>query len=236
METLYFLQTEKRGFLVLQLGVAMTWVFHLLNARGQLALLEDLLRTTLEDARTSLEAVGQPIKLDVVIRAADYPMPEALLVGGSAYAPGRIELTIDVARNVPAEILREQLLKTIYHEYHHAVRWDGPGYGNSLGEALVSEGLAQVFVHEMMVCPPEPWEAPLSEHEMSHLCKLAYDAFDDEDYSHDAWFFGSESLPNWAGYSRGKLLVVRYLDEVPGRTAMGSAGEAASAFREFLLV
>ncbi|MES0476805.1 MULTISPECIES: DUF2268 domain-containing putative Zn-dependent protease [Citrobacter freundii complex] len=41
---------------------------------------------------------------------------------------------------------------------HHAARWQGPGYGSTLGEALVSKGLADHFSLELFGGEPELWE------------------------------------------------------------------------------
>jgi hypothetical protein len=54
------------------------------------------------------------------------------------------------------------LRRTIAHEVHHCMRMAGPGYGWTLGEALVSEGLAGQFVHRLFGSPPEPWECAVS--------------------------------------------------------------------------
>jgi hypothetical protein len=213
----------------------MVWAVHLLNARGQLTLMESGLQNTLEFARANLEAVAEPLDLDVVVRTAADPMPPPLVIGGSAYSPGWIELTIDLSQKLPWEVLREELLKTFYHEYHHAMRWDGPGYGYSLGEALVSEGLAQVFMHEMMDSPPEPWEILSSEQDILSLCMRAHESFDDDTYSHSSWFFGEGDLPRWTGYALGKRLVENYIAERSGLSALSLAHEPANSFREALL-
>ncbi|WP_406721174.1 DUF2268 domain-containing putative Zn-dependent protease [Thioclava litoralis] len=52
--------------------------------------------------------------------------------------------------------MRGDLLRVLLHEYHHVLRGDGPGYGRSLEEALVSEGLAQLFVHQVLDVLPAP--------------------------------------------------------------------------------
>nr|WP_274517589.1 DUF2268 domain-containing putative Zn-dependent protease [Pseudomonas sp. GM18] len=42
------------------------------------------------------------------------------------------------------------LHRQIVHEVHHCLRIAGPGYGWTLGEALVSEGLAGQFVRHLL--------------------------------------------------------------------------------------
>lgn len=211
----------------------MGWTLHLLNARGRLSGIEAEIRAALAEAEARLGAVVPAVALDVVIRALDDPMPPALRVTGAAYGPGRIELGIDLTQG-GIEGLRHELLKAVYHEFHHVLRWDGPGYGDTLGEALVSEGLAQVFVHEMMDCPPEPWEVMPPGVDLAALCLRADADFDVSGYDHEAWFFGGGDLPDGAGYALGRMLVARVLATRPGQTALGLAGEPAAGFREAL--
>jgi hypothetical protein len=216
----------------------MGWCVHMLNARGRLSAVASEVRSVLTEAEVRLATVAPAVDLDVVIRAVDHPMPPDLAVTGASYGPGRMELGIDLTDGSPARspgALREALLKAVYHEFHHVLRWDGPGYGSSLGEALVSEGLAQLFVHEMMDCAPEPWEVMPDGVDLRALCLRAHAAFDETDYDHEAWFFGAADLPDGAGYALGRMLVARGLATQPGQTALGMATEPAAGFRDSLL-
>ncbi len=171
----------------------------------------------------------------MVLRAADHPMPPALEVSGGSYGPGRVELVLDTAALVPGSAaLRDQLRRTLWHEAHHVLRWDGPGYGQTLGEALVSEGLAQVFVHERMDCPPEPWEVAVPPEGCEAFRAAARAGFDDAGYDHDAWFFGAGDMPDALGYAFGALMVRRALAGAPGETALSLARHGADWFRPVL--
>jgi uncharacterized protein YjaZ len=78
-----------------------------------------------------------------VVDAPDECIPEVGL-GGSTYGPHSIVLAVDPDRDIrPSDVL-----STLVHEIHHAMRWRGSGCGSSLAERLVSEGLAQVFEFE----------------------------------------------------------------------------------------
>ena len=226
----------------------MGWCVHMLNARGRLSAVAPEVRAVLTEAELRLGTLAPAVDLDVVIRAVDHPMPPALAVTGASYGPGRMELGIDLTEGSPAKSprgLREALLKAVYHEFHHVLRWDGPGYGSSLGEALVSEGLAQLFVHEMMDCPPDPWEVMPDGVDLRALCLRAHAAFDETDYDHEAWFFGAADLPDGAGYALGRMLVAQGLatragqtalgQTALGQTALGMATEPAAGFRDSLL-
>jgi uncharacterized protein YjaZ len=152
---------------------------------------------------------------------------------GYAPKPGVVFITIDLVYPALLVIVDASLERMFAHELHHAARWDGPGYGSSLGEALVSEGLAGHFVQELFGGPPEPWEGLPEDEVLSHAA-LAAQQWDSTDYSHEAWFFGRGDLPRWLGYSLGFRLVGKFLAEHP-RSRAAKLGEAeARDFRSML--
>lgn len=119
------------------------------------------------------------------------------------------------------------------HELHHSSRWDGPGYGKTLGEALVSEGLAGHFAQEVYGAAPEPWEQLPVSTLRPHLSKAKAEWRSDE-YNHGGWFFGSQDLPQWLGYSLGYQLVARYMAVHAHDRASGLVHADAGDFRAFL--
>lgn len=73
-------------------------------------------------------------------------------------------LTIDPANPNFAHSLRDgDLRRAVAHEAHRCMRMAGPGYGWSLGEALVSEGLAGHFASRLFDSPPAPWECAVTD-------------------------------------------------------------------------
>lgn len=210
------------------------WTLHFLNARQRLAVHVDWLKHEVQTTRDLILKSAPDLALDIVIRASDYVLPPSLVVSGAAPGPGRIDLTLDTEQPLPMPELVGQLRRTLAHEYHHALRWDGPGYGRSLGEALASEGLAQRFVHEVTTFPPEPWEVAVEDDAIPALARQALGAFDERGYSHADWFFGRSGLPVWAGYTLGRAMIDRHLAMAPGETALSLAGAPASAFRAAL--
>lgn len=96
------------------------------------------------------------------------------------------------------------------------------------------EGLAQVFVHDMMDCPDEPWENALSDDDLNRFQSRAKDAFHDTTYSHADWFWGAGDLPNWTGYTVGANLVRRYLAANPSASALSCARHPAQVFESYL--
>ena len=87
------------------------------------------------------------------------------------------------------------------------MRWDARGYGRSLGEAFVSEGLADKFSESVTGALDAPWTHALVDSDWRSLLDHAEREINREDYDHAAWFFGTGNLPRWAGYTIGYRLV-----------------------------
>ncbi|MEY3081943.1 MAG: hypothetical protein RJA94_1928 [Pseudomonadota bacterium] len=209
------------------------WMIHLVNARRQLGPRAEVIRQACAEAEQRMAAVATPLALDIVV-SGGRPGGGALLVSGHCFEPGVIGLRVDLGPGHAHESLHDEMLKALFHEAHHALRWEGPGYGSTLGGALVSEGLAQRFLHEMMDCPPEPFEVavPISTCEAYRPHALA--RFDDADYDHEGWFFGAAAVPNWLGYTLGKRMVDRFLAAHPQMTALRLAHADTEIFRQTL--
>ena len=118
----------------------------------------------------------------------------------------------------------------VAHEYHHTLRWVAPGYGRTLGEALVSEGLAGRFARELYDNPPEHYESALEPNAFDELAPLALTHWDDAGYDHPRWFFGARNLPVHVGYTLGYALVGEYLDARADR----ERGEPGARARELV--
>lgn len=103
------------------------------------------------------------------------------------------------------------------------------GYGQTLLEILVSEGLAQHYETLERDSPP-PWaQAPAN---LDVLWNRASPLLNTTDFEFEAWFYGSpaENLPRWAGYALGYELVRRFFT-VNGGDAVMHANTPAEAFR-----
>lgn len=207
---------------------------HFLDARGALTDLHDWLHNCL--MKTHEKAAGlMPLQaLDVVVQTGKRIIPEK---GHLGYAPkpGVVFITVDPDNPALKANVDGSLERMFAHELHHAARWDGPGYGSSLGEALVSEGLAGHFVLELFGGPSEPWEQ-LPDSDIGAHAALAAQKWESTDYNHEAWFFGRGELPRWLGYSLGFRLVERFLSEHPGSRASKLAVAQAEDFRNDLSV
>lgn len=199
------------------------WQLHLLNARGDLTVIMAEIRAHAREVLALVEERLDLPRFDLVVRVGEDVIPE-WGIGGRAPARGVIELVVDPARLAP-----EHFRRTLVHELHHLARWEGPGYGRSLGEALVSEGLAGHFVTEILGGPADPWDQVRPG---AGVLKQAASLWARPDYDHGAWFFGRGKMRKWTGYGLGHRIVAEHMAE--GETAAALVHASADGFRAAL--
>ncbi len=188
----------------------------ILNTSHYFDSLSDVIQTvtqkTIGLARTKL-AIS-----DVDIVFMSNPVEAVPHLGFGGYTPDAhtILISVDTQHKKLAHTLDTELHHTLLHEFHHAIRWRSVGYGETLGEALVTEGLADHFDVEMTGDLPQRWAEALSAEEIERMLERARPLLS-KPYSHHAWFFGSdvERLPKWGGYALGYFLVGKYLAAHP---------------------
>ena len=153
-------------------------------------------------------------------------IPEIGVGGFTSLGTGDVTISVDPRRPDLDEGLQLWLPRTVAHELHHAERIvDGPGYGETLTEAIVTEGLADAFTVEVIPeTPAAPWTRALGPGE---VCRWWARAQTIGRYDHARWFFGSGEVPRWTGYSIGFSLVRAYLRRHPSATAADLAAVPA---------
>lgn len=216
------------------------WTLHWLEASGSLEEFRPELLENFKAAYRSLSHVLLPPVLDILMQRLAGETILELGVVGRAYRETMFALTVDPGNTNFASSLRNGALhRQIIHEVHHCLRMAGPGYGWTLGEALVSEGLAGQFVKHLIGAEAEPWERAVS---IDDLRADPPDAglLDSTRYDHDAWFFGSGGQPRWLGYTLGYEMVGRWLAnigqiDVSARIRVPAGEVIAIAFEEGLV-
>lgn len=201
------------------------WHLHLLNARNALTGHMSAIRATLRETVARVEGHVDLPRFDLVLRAGDAVMPD-WGIGGKSPAPGVIEITL-----MPERFSAEHLQRTLVHELHHLLRWEGPGYGLSLGEALVSEGLAGHFVLQVLGGASDPWDTTRPG---SGMLKQAGNLWARRDFDFPEWFLGRGKIRRWTGYGIGHRLVAEHLAQAPEDDAARLAGAPADTFRPAL--
>lgn len=196
----------------------MQWTLHWLEAEGGLGPWRSAIEAEIAAAQEAVGRLIPPPRLDIVIqRLAGWEIPEIGMVG-MAYRPRCFGLTVNPDnRNFEPALAGGALRRQVAHEVHHCLRMAGPGYGRTLAEALVSEGMAGRFAELAFGNDPEPWECALDAAALRrHLPDS--ESLDCTDYDHRAWFFGAGGqYPRWLGYSLGFALVGEWLAVEPRR-------------------
>lgn len=193
----------------------MDWRLHWLEAEGGLGSWRERITAEVEAAWEAVVRLVPTPPLDILVqRLPGAVIPEIGMVG-HAYRKGLFALTLDPDNPHFAASLDEGALRRqVTHEAHHCLRMAGPGYGRTLGEALVSEGLAGQFTGRLFGSPPEPWERGVDEAVLrAYLPDAA--ALTASGYDHNAWFFGAGGhRPRWLGYTLGYRIVGKWLADV----------------------
>lgn len=110
----------------------------------------------------------------------------------------RHEAMISIPTWAVGSLDMHQLTASIYHELHHMARWQNVGYGTTLGEAILSEGIA-TYYEELMSGWTPPWAKVTVTKAMR---RAAVREWDSDTYNHNEWFFEGKH-GKWAGYAIG---------------------------------
>lgn len=201
-----------------------------LSAAGPLvahqSLVEQEVRRTLDVVRPLLNVTDLRISL---IADPAQVIPEVGM-GGFNPSPDEVRLYADPSWPDLENVLRSELLLQIAHEVHHAMRRRAVGYGSTLLQAAVSEGLADHFSLEVSGATSRPWALALTPAELVTWIPEV-ESRSAGGYDHAEWFFGTNpGIPLWTGYAVGFELVRAYLEEDPGRRASALVGEPAGSF------
>lgn len=184
---------------------------HIMKASGRLEKLEKKIKVAFDNGLKDVHRKIELPSIDVVIDDDDHLAIPETGVGGSAPSAHLLYIHINPEFKEIEDILDFEIRSTVAHELHHCARWAARGYGSSLLEAVVSEGLADYFDIEVNGGEPKPWSIAIKGEELERLKQQAQAEFLNENYNHYAWFFGSNEIPRWAGYSLGYSIVGDYL-------------------------
>lgn len=148
--------------------------------------------------------------------------------GAGGYARSSSEVWIGLKPGMKAW---DALRRCVAHELHHCARRRLVGYGRTLAEAIVSEGLADHFVVEVYGPPAGAWTRALNDSQFDNLrMKILADPHWKLPGAYSlAWLTGSRKrgIPRWTGYALGWRAVRDYLARHPGVRASRLAGAPA---------
>ena len=204
----------------------MEWRLHWLEASGDLTPVRPIVQRAVEDCHARIAALVAPQPLDILVQRSLRTIPELGLVG-HASGPALCTLSLDPGNvNFRQAVASGALERQVAHEAHHCLRMRAVGHGRTLGEALVSEGLAGRFVERVYGSRPEPWERALPIADLAQWGPSPHEIVS-TDYDHDAWFFGVGAKPRWLGYTLGYEIVGRWQErKSPSVSTLVSASAA----------
>jgi uncharacterized protein YjaZ len=168
---------------------------HIANATGSM---NEILNSINGSFTRAVQKVSEELQIEdvdvIFINAPNSAIPE---LGVSGFSPSANLVYVYLDPSVePAE---DDIYATLIHELHHAKRWRDPGYGSTLWDSLVTEGLACLYEEE--VTGVQPIYAKSEDKPISLLAVL--DLLDDK-YNHQQVFItGNDVLPRWFGYYAG---------------------------------
>jgi hypothetical protein len=173
------------------------------------------------EVHSILERVDELLQFDsdVAVRIAvdaDEVIPEVGVGGFTDPASGAVRISLDPEQPIGTEqSITVWLPQVLAHELNHSKRiLEGPGYGTTLGEAIVTEGLADAFsLYAFPSSPSLPWANALQPEEVDRFSTLArsHATTTNTPDLHSEWFFGSGDIPRWAGYTIGATWIRDFL-------------------------
>lgn len=211
----------------------MAIALHIMKESGSLLHFCNTIESAFSDVVKRIESALPRVDADVVV--VDNPSAAIPETGVGGYSPTAhlVYVNIDPSSDELMDRIGSEIMSTVAHELHHCARWDAIGYGSTLLEAVISEGLAEHFDIEINKSPAKLWSTALPAAELEALLLRAQSEFENKEYDHASWFFGSDDkrIPRWTGYSLGFHLVGKYM-----RASNRSASElVATAAGDFVL-
>lgn len=172
------------------------------NASGSLDKKLSIIETAFNDAKSAAVQHLRADLIDIIFVDSPNSVIKELGVGGYTASPNLIYISIDPKANVKTINLQSCLL----HEMHHAMRMRKEGFGNNLGEVLITEGLATLFEEKITGITPIYAKVKYSR----KVEELAVKEFKNPNFSYNDWFISGNKdrgIPKWFGYSYGYKLV-----------------------------
>lgn len=188
-----------------------TWTLHWLDATGDLTAWKERISGQIDEAFAKMAPFVRPDKMDILIERGNETVWPETGMKVRVTRPNLATLIFDPYNdNFTATLMSGLVQRQMVNTAHQAMRAAGPGYGFTLGGAMVSEGLAAQFVRLVFDAPLEPWGCAFSSEELAVLWPdqrvLMSPKFD-----HGEWFSGTGSKPKWLGYSLGARIVENWL-------------------------
>ena len=167
--------------------VMKNWTRHWLRAGGSVTVLKTRIAKALDAAEMALTIKMPAPSLDILLTRSDPRgvIPE-LGIGGWALGPTLVQMSFDLeSEHLDPALDDGAVQRIIIHEANHCLRMSNRSDVQTLGAALVREGLAGRFVEFILGAGPEPWEIAIPEGELASYmpCRAV---LDQHGYDHNA--------------------------------------------------
>ena len=203
----------------------------LFNNRNELSSLEPRLQQKISESLNTIRSYLKVPDLLIIVDTDPYNVIPEIGIGGFNPDEYTVRLSINPDFKYLYQAIDTSMPSILAHEIHHAMRRRSVGYGSTLGEAIITEGLADHFSIEVFQTSPPVWSTYIQEPELSQLMKVAKENWLQKDYNHGKWFVGSSmEIPRWTGYSLGFKIVADYLNQHMGLSPSQLHSQPASSF------
>jgi uncharacterized protein YjaZ len=207
----------------------MSCALHVLNADGSLS---DWLQRISDGFDSSLSLVASRIPVgdvDVVVFNDSGSVVPELGMSGFCRSAHRMYLPIDTAHPALSENFERVFRAFFAHEMHHCARRHISGYASTLGQALVTEGLACCFEAEFPGGSVPMYATRVRGDALVQFTDRARPVLNERMSGWGEWFFGEREpdIPMHAGYALGYEIVSAWLRR--NGTTAAAAYEAPAA-------
>jgi len=156
---------------------------------------------------------GPPTVIVVKIGNPSQLIPQQGVNGFTSQATGQIILQVGrTAQSSPARTLRLWLLRDLAHEVNHSVRiLGGTGFGATLLQQTISEGIATAFDQAAFPGTPDPFAQAITPAQECALWEKVKPQLGATNL-YNLWMFGGPGVPHWTAFTIGYHIVNDYRD------------------------
>lgn len=187
------------------------WTLHWLDATGDLSAWRDRITLQINDAYRAMKPYVKPTSMDILIERGNETVTPETGMRTEIARPNLATFVFDPYNENFSETLKSGLIsRQMVNTSHRAMRAAGPGYGFTLGGAMVSEGLAAQFVRLVCDSQAEAWDCVLSDDELGAYWPDQRTLMNTK-FDHGEWFSGAGDKPKWLGHTIGTKIVENWL-------------------------
>ena len=193
----------------------MSIVISMLNSTGKLNNFIPLIQNRIQYGLNRIRDYFNIDCIDITVTPSHKVDESPYGIGGFSSSPYRVELLLDCEREDLVEIIDNELVAVLAHEIHHSIRIGLGIPSDTLGQQIITEGMACHF--EMAVTNgkiPSLFDK-LKDHNWQALLDEMRPLLNEKNHSVNKFFQGSEpdKFPRYAGYWVGFNLVSRHAEK-----------------------